>query len=286
MVSFYWDFFDTEEKMKKILGFICVLSIIFGSFKGTSYATEIPDVDICVNGALLDFEENVFLKNGLTYVPLREFFENLGISVQWDEESRTAVTEKGENYLKCYPDAEKVSLNGIENENIEFENGKIYISLRNASAFLDGETKWYDDIYVAQITTKTDITVKNQKNYTKDDLFWMTKIINAESAGEPIAGKIAVGNVILNRVESEDFPNSIYGVIFDKKYGVQFEPIINGSIYNDHTLECIIASKRAFSGENYVGNSLYFLNPSKASNTWIPNNREFLVSISNHDFYL
>ena len=130
------------------------------------------------------------------------------------------------------------------------------------------------------------MNVNNPKAYTKDDVFWMTKIINAESAGEPIQGKIAVGNVILNRVDSIDFPNNIYSVIFDRKYGVQFEPVINGTIYNDHTLDCITAAKRALKGENYAGQSLYFLNPKTASNSWIINNRTFMVSISNHDFYL
>lgn len=272
--------------MKKILALVFALSVVFGNWSKATYASEIPNVDICVNGIILDLKENTFLKNSLTYVPLREFFESLDFFVQWDEENRTASVSNGNNMVKCYPDRGKISLNEVENENIVFENGKIYISLRNASGVLNGETKWYGDVYVAQITTEADLTVKNQKNYTKDELFWMTKIINAESAGEPLVGKIAVGNVILNRVESQDFPNSVYGVIFDKKYGVQFEPIINGSIYNEHTLECVIASKKAFSGENYVGNSLYFLNPTKASNTWIPNNREFLVSINNHDFYL
>lgn len=272
--------------MKKIITFLLIAVVFSEMFFGISYASDIPDVDISVNGEIADLEEKVFLKNNLTYVPLRSFFENMGFEVMWDEKTNVATVKTKENYLKCYPYEEFVEVNGEKNKYIVFENGKIYISLRNSAEFFGAETKWYDDIYTAELIFGENISLKNKKSYTKDDVFWLVKIINAESTGEPLAGKIAVGNVILNRVESEDFPNDIYNVVFDKKYGVQFEPVINGSIYNDHTVECIIASKIVLSGENNVGKSLYFLNPKKATNIWIPNNRTFFGAIGNHDFYL
>lgn len=57
--------------------------------------------------------------------------------------------------------------------------------------------------------------------YNAVDYYWLSRIISAESQGEPLEGQIAVGNVVLNRVESDQFPDTIAGVVFDQKYAVQ-----------------------------------------------------------------
>ena len=69
-------------------------------------------------------------------------------------------------------------------------------------------------------------------------MMWLSRILYAEANTEPLAGKIAVGNVIMNRVKSPEFPDTIYSVIFDRKYGVQFTPVANGSVYNNANEEC------------------------------------------------
>ena len=66
--------------------------------------------------------------------------------------------------------------------------------------------------------------------YDADVVYWLSRIISAESRGEPLIGQIAVGNVVLNRVRSSAFPNTVWGVIFDRKWGVQFSPVSNGTI--------------------------------------------------------
>lgn len=99
-------------------------------------------------------------------------------------------------------------------------------------------------------------------------------------------GKIGVANVVLNRVNSPLFDDTVYQVIFDRKYGVQFTPTANGSIYHTPTGDSIIAAKRALLGENTAGESLYFLNPNISTSFWIMENRPFFRSIGNHDFYL
>ena len=58
-------------------------------------------------------------------------------------------------------------------------------------------------------------------SYSENDLYWLSRIIEAEASGESFSGKIAVGNCVLNRVKSSEFPNTIYDVIFDKNHGVQ-----------------------------------------------------------------
>ena len=113
----------------------------------------------------------------------------------------------------------------------------------------------------------------------------MARIISAEARGEDFRGKIAVGNVVLNRVRSSQFPNTIYGVIFDKKYGVQFAPTSIGTIYNTPTEESIIAAKACLEGYSLSSDILYFFNPKHSSATWIKQNREYAFTVGNHVFY-
>ena len=129
-------------------------------------------------------------------------------------------------------------------------------------------------------------SLEAEKSYSQDELLWLARIICAEACGEPTEGKIAVGNVVLNRVRSPEFPDTIYDVIFDRAYGVQFEPVLNGTVWNEPDTACIEAAKRALEGESVVGESLYFFNPELAESTWIAENRRFYTSIGGHDFYL
>ena len=105
------------------------------------------------------------------------------------------------------------------------------------------------------------------------------------SQGEPMEGKIAVGNVVLNRVEHSTFPNTIYGVIFDRRYGVQFTPAANGTIYNTPYYLSVIAAKICLEGETVSDKVIYFLEPSLSTSFWIVENCTFAFEIGCHDFY-
>ena len=122
--------------------------------------------------------------------------------------------------------------------------------------------------------------------YREDEVYWLSKIISAESAGETLLGQIAVGDVILNRVKSPLFPATIYGVIFDRKYGVQFSPTLDGRIYLDPTYTATLAAKICLEGVSLSDDAIYFLNPRAAQSSWIVNNRPYAYTIGNHDFYL
>ena len=128
--------------------------------------------------------------------------------------------------------------------------------------------------------------VASRGNERNEDLYWLSRIIHSEAQGESYKGKVAVGNVIMNRVDSELFPNTIKGVIFDKQNGyTQFSPVIDGTIYNSPDAESIRAAKEILEGSKPVGNALYFLNPRKSTNFWIVNNRRHVTTIGLHDFY-
>jgi len=124
------------------------------------------------------------------------------------------------------------------------------------------------------------------EDYNWDHIFWLARIIEAEAGGEPYKGKVAVGNVVLNRVNSKDFPNTIYGVIFEYYGSIpQFSPVAEGTIYNNPSQGSIDAAKDALEGARPVGDCTYFFNPDKAAGSWIVQNKTFVTKIGGHAFY-
>ena len=101
---------------------------------------------------------------------------------------------------------------------------------------------------------------------TKEDLDLMAKIVYAESKGEPYEGKIAVASVILNRVLSPGFPNSIKEVILQPQ---AFSCVVNGEINVTPTDECYNAVYDAIEGNDPTNEALFFYNPAIATCSWM-----------------
>ena len=120
--------------------------------------------------------------------------------------------------------------------------------------------------------------------YNADDLYWLSRIISAESRGESLRGQIAVGNVVLGRTRSTAFPNTIKGVIFDTKYGTQFTPAKTGSVYREPTESAVRAAKIALEGYEVV-HALYFCTNRVSKGSWMARTREYVETIGNHVFF-
>jgi len=122
--------------------------------------------------------------------------------------------------------------------------------------------------------------------YNSTDLYWLSRIIHAEAEAEPYKGKVAVGNVVMNRLKSTNFPNTVKGVIFEYYKRIpQFSPVEDGTIYNNPNQDSINAAKDALKGIRPVGVSEYFFNPDKAAGKWIVENKTYVMRIGNHVFY-
>lgn len=135
-------------------------------------------------------------------------------------------------------------------------------------------------IYVGQTinTTATDTEIKEVSAETSEiDL--LARIVRAEAKGEPYQGKVAVANVILNRVNSSSFPNTIREVIYQPG---QFTPVANGAINEPADSESIRAANEAFSNDVTNG-SLFFFNPVTSSSRWL-DSRPTEIIIGNHAF--
>lgn len=116
------------------------------------------------------------------------------------------------------------------------------------------------------------------------DLFY--RLVSAETTGEPFEGQLAVATVIINRVKSSNFANSITGVIMDKSWGYQFTPVLDGRINNPPTASAKKAVDMVLGGYRSFGPEvMWFVNPRKAESPWIVQNRTYFKTIGNHDFY-
>lgn len=98
------------------------------------------------------------------------------------------------------------------------------------------------------------------------DILLMSQIVYAESKGEPFEGKVAVASVILNRVLSPNFPDSIEEVIFQPR---AFSCVVNGEITVEPTQDCFDAVHEAINGNDPTREALFFYNPEIATCSWM-----------------
>lgn len=116
--------------------------------------------------------------------------------------------------------------------------------------------------------------------YSSGDSYLLAKCIHAEARGEKYLGQVAVGAVILNRVKSSSFPNTIAGVIYQAG---AFTAVSDGQINLEPDANAISAAKDALSGWDPTNGCLYYYNPSTATSAWI-RSREVRLVIGNHTF--
>ena len=236
-------------------------------------------VPVQVDGTML--RSGSYVEQGVTYVPLRYLLDALGSwSVSWDSREKGAVAVSGSMRLTADPAGNTVTLGGRKYAGrVTVENGRTYVPLRLVAEALGGSAEWDPYLGGAAVTSAG-------AEHDAADLYWLSRIISAESGGESMEGQIAVGNVVLNRVASREFPDTIPGVIFDRVDGVQFEPVSNGTVYKTPTAQAVEAARRVLAGEKVIGNALYFYAPALSQGVWINANRTYYKTIGCHRFYL
>ena len=117
-------------------------------------------------------------------------------------------------------------------------------------------------------------------DYTSTDLYLLAKAIYAEGRGEPYVGQVAIGAVILNRVESSQFPNTVAGVIYQKG---AFTAVDDGQINLEPDETAYSAARDAMNGWDPTYGCLYYYNPAIATSSWIFE-RQTVTVIGKHVF--
>ena len=238
-----------------------------------------------VNGRAISVSARVM--NSTVYLPLRAFASAIGASSSYDSSTRTTTLRASGLTITAIDGGYVTYANGRAlfgfSPNVIMSDGRMYVPMSTLmkATGLEGARSGS----VVAISGSFSPLSAAESFYREDEVFWLARIITAEAQGESLLGQIAVGNVILNRVASREYPNTIYGVIFDRKWGVQFSPILDGSIYNTPTYAATLAAKICLEGTKLSEDSLFFLNPRTAQSNWIVNSREYLYTIGGHDFY-
>lgn len=226
-----------------------------------------------------------FIENGTAYVPLVAFAQTIDEhAVSWD--GQTARLTSPELTVSATPGQQWLEANGrclYVPDGVRLVSGRTMVPVRTLVQVYGLDLSWDAQTNTVFVSGDSKPLESGERYYDETTLYWLSRVISAESQGEPLTGQIAVGNVTLNRLNSDVFPDDLYDVIFQPG---QFEPVENGTIYNDPYHLSVTAAKLCLEGARVVGDCMYFFAPDLSPGTWIVNNRTYYTTIGCHRFYL
>lgn len=294
---------NMQISIKKVCSFALILAIVGGitamapkasaqEAAGTNerisedvLTVDAQAISVYINGEKLDSEGQLIEET--TYMPLRRMSEEMEPSeISWnngvatvDSDTISLSAQQGSNFVTANG---RILYYGKPIKNIA---GRIYVPIRVLAKAYSLSVEWDDRTRSVNLYGDPRGLKSASEYYNTDDLYWLSRIIHAEAGGESLLGKIAVGNVVINRTNHTSYPDSIYGVIFDKKYGTQFTPVASGTIYNTPSAESVVAAKICLDGYSLNEQMIFFINPKIATNFWITQTRAYVMTIGNHKFY-
>lgn len=224
-----------------------------------------------------------------TYVPVRDFFTAMGCTVTWDAAAGKIRITRGEELEgELIPGSRLAKFNGRcwymadACVNLEYMN---MIPLRDAAKVFNAAVTWDEATQTASLSGYG-LLEPGGTFYDQEDLLWIARIVRHESGNQILDGKVAVANVILNRMSNPGFPNTAEEVIFDTRTGVQFVTRESTKIYIEPSEECFLAAKLAMEGYETAPDCLYFASNRVAKRCWAGRNRPTFGVIGGHTFFL
>lgn len=221
---------------------------------------------------------------------LAEFKENRRLIEEHEALLQQEKTELDNLHLKAETEKNKISgLIGQTSGSISAYAGEISQAQQEAEAYeaqikqkeADLEALWEQlrkEIALSQAAAKGEWRDISEVTFAEGDRYLLANLIYCEAGAEPYAGQLAVGSVVINRVLSGSYPDSVVGVIYQNK---QFSPVASGRLElalaaNRATQSCYQAADEAMSGVSNVGNCVYFRTPIEGLTG---------ISIGGHIFY-
>ncbi len=222
---------------------------------------------------------------GDTYVSLETVAELIGFdaSADFNSETNTLTIEVADIEITVTDGQPYMTANGrclyLPDGYVTIGGNAVFpmdivAKIFNLDAVYDSENGIWD-----LSTVNKSILAGADEYYDSDELYWMSRIITAEAGNQPLEGQIAVGNVVMNRVESSRFADTVKGVIFQEG---QFDPVRNGSVYCDPFDSCVVAAKLALEDCNVVGKALFF---QMARGGEMSEYASFIMQIGEHYFF-
>ena len=249
--------------MNKKIVIVFILLIFISSI---SFSQEVF-VSVQINEDYLETSKPNILIKDKTYIIAKDFINAINEEIIWDGKKRDVIINFENDKLVFNVDTKKVLLNKkILSSDIKpiIREDRTYIPLRYISEFFGFKVKWEQNSYNV-VLEKENLKINkefiNESHYTKKDIKWLSKIVDVESDYASMPMKLAIANVVLNRVKSSRFPDSIKDVIFQVDVHVQFPPAHKEGFKNiNPSLKSIIAAKNALEGKNNISKCLFFNN--------------------------
>ena len=273
----------------RALSLVLTLVLVLGLLALPASASFIS-AKVMIKGEELTAKPPVRKIEGVTYVPLRGFVTALAPDAEfgWDEDTETATVSIPGLDIQIPQNKTYIIANGrylYLGGEVRNDQGRLLLPIRPLAKAFGVEVSWDEERQSAIVTGDVKPIAPGWSFYNEENLYWLSRIVYSEAGGEPLEGQIAVAQVVINRKASYLWPNTIYGVIFDDRAGVQFSPTANGTIYQEPSAEAVIAAKLALDGADVVEDCCYFLNPDISDDGWFERNCEYYATIGSHKFY-
>lgn len=242
---------------------------------------------LLVDGIAAPAEVEMTQKDGVTYVALANMALCLDetAAVNWNAESQVLTVTTSKLSLTAKVGQLYLEANGrylYLPEGVQMVNGKVVVPLWAVTEAFGAKLGWESSSGIVTVTRGSGAIQSGDSYYDQNDLFWLARIIYAESGNQPLEGQMAVGIVVMNRVESPIYPNTVEGVLAQKN---QFSTYQSGRLANrTPNASSVIAAKLVLDGGvvSEVKDALYF---DSSSNSWASRNKECVAVIGNHKFY-
>ena len=248
-----------------------------------------PELDriLLVNGQPVPKSVGRMTVGGETYVSLKAMAEQLdpSIAVEWNADTRTVTLTTETLSLSAQTGKLYLKANGrylYMPEGVQLIDGVMMVSLDALAKAFDATTGWDGENGTFTVTTGSGAILPGEQFYNENDLFWLSRVIFAESGNQILEGKMAVGNVVMNRVNHSIWPDTIRGVIAQRN---QFSTWRGGALANrTPNAESVIAAKLVLDGGvvEEIKDAYFF---DAFCNGWALRNKTVLAVIGGHRFY-
>lgn len=235
---------------------------------------------VTVNGTLVSDTSPTLVGNA-TYVSIEPTVKALFPSASCDITPGCLTISDGGLFLRAQYGFVYFSVNDrylYVPDTIRCIGDRFLVPVRILAEALGCRTDWNQE--TAEIALTQIGPVSSASYYNAGDLYWLSRVIYAEAGNQPLDGRIAVGTVVFNRLNSDRFPDTVQGVIFAPG---QFSTVSNGTIYQEPDTDSMIAAKLCMEGAREAGDSLYFNVTSMYS--WADRSCTFVCTIGGHNFY-